>query len=190
MHCCSVLTQLQIRGGINTIFFLFLHEKRCLIWSYGYLSCISFLWGFMKKMQHNLRLPTLPPPLLSPFVVFMLFKIGSLIPKDRKYKVTNYTMKYGEMFYLDINSSSIHQADQMIHMKCHMILKGMTLKSNEHTHNKSCRRTASSPAGYILYCNIFIIKPYNIGHTDLDVFVCKSFCHLDIIIQVWQFSMK
>ena len=49
---------------------------------------------------------------------------------------------------------------------------------------KSCRRTASSPAGYILYCNIFIIKPYNIGHTDLDVFVCKSFCHLDIIIQV------
>ena len=50
--------------------------------------------------------------------------------------------------------------------------------------NKSCRRTASSPAGYILYCNIFIIKPYNIGHTDLDVFVCKSFCHLDIIIQV------
>ena len=56
--------------------------------------------------------------------------------------------------------------------------------------NKSCRRTASSPAGYILYCNIFIIKPYNIGHTDLDVFVCKSFCHLDIIIQVWQFSMK
>ena len=50
--------------------------------------------------------------------------------------------------------------------------------------NKSCRRTASSPAGYILYCNIFIIKPYNICHTDLDVFVCKSFCHLDIIIQV------
>ena len=50
--------------------------------------------------------------------------------------------------------------------------------------NKSCRRTASSPAGYILYCNIFIIKPYNIGHTDLDVFVCKSFCHIDIIIQV------
>ena len=50
--------------------------------------------------------------------------------------------------------------------------------------NKSCRRTASSPAGYILYCNIFIIKPYNTGHTDLDVFVCKSFCHLDIIIQV------
>ena len=50
--------------------------------------------------------------------------------------------------------------------------------------NKSCRRTASSPAGYILYCNIFIIKPYNIGHTDLDVVVCKSFCHIDIIIQV------
>ena len=50
--------------------------------------------------------------------------------------------------------------------------------------NKSCRRTASSPAGYILYCNIFIIKPYNTGHTDLDVFVCKSFCHIDIIIQV------
>ena len=22
-----------------------------------------------------------------------------------------------------------------------------------------------------------IIQPYNIGHTDLDVFVCKSFCH-------------
>ena len=42
----------------------------------------------------------------------------------------------------------------------------------------------SSPAGYILYCNIFIIKPYNIGHTDLGVFVCKSFCHIDIIIQV------
>ena len=42
----------------------------------------------------------------------------------------------------------------------------------------------SSPAGYILYCNIFIIKPYNIGQTDLDVFVCKSFCHIDIIIQV------
>ena len=42
----------------------------------------------------------------------------------------------------------------------------------------------SSPAGYILYCNIFIIKPYNIGHIDLDVFVCKSFCHIDIIIQV------
>ena len=52
------------------------------------------------------------------------------------------------------------------------------------TSDKSCRRTASSPAGYILYCNIFIIKPYNIGHTDLDVFVCKSFCHIDIIIQV------
>ena len=50
--------------------------------------------------------------------------------------------------------------------------------------NKSCRRTASSPAGYILYCNIFIIKPYNIGHNDLDVFVCKSFCHIDVIIQV------
>ena len=48
----------------------------------------------------------------------------------------------------------------------------------------------SSPAGYILYCNIFIIKPYNIGHTDLAVFVCKSFCHIDIIIQVRQFSMK
>ena len=42
----------------------------------------------------------------------------------------------------------------------------------------------SSPAGYILYCNIFIIKPYNIGHTDLEVFVCKSFCHIDIIIHV------
>ena len=42
----------------------------------------------------------------------------------------------------------------------------------------------SSPAGCILYCNIFIIKPYNIGHTDLAVFVCKSFCHTDIIIQV------
>ena len=44
----------------------------------------------------------------------------------------------------------------------------------------------SSPARYILYCNIFIIKPDNIGHTDLDVFVCKSFCHIDIhvIIQV------
>ena len=42
----------------------------------------------------------------------------------------------------------------------------------------------SSPAGYILYCNIFIIKPYNIGHTDLDVFVCKSFCHMILIIQV------
>ena len=42
----------------------------------------------------------------------------------------------------------------------------------------------SSPAGYILYCNILIIKPYSIGHTDLDVFVCKSFCHIDIIIQV------
>ena len=42
----------------------------------------------------------------------------------------------------------------------------------------------SLPAGYILYCNIFIIKPYNIDHTDLDVFVCKSFCHIDIIIQV------
>ena len=42
----------------------------------------------------------------------------------------------------------------------------------------------SSPAGYILYCNIFIIKPYNIGHTDLDVFICKSFCDIDIIIQV------
>ena len=42
----------------------------------------------------------------------------------------------------------------------------------------------SSPAAYILYCNIFIIKPYNIGHTDLDLFVCKSFCHIDIIIQV------
>ena len=55
---------------------------------------------------------------------------------------------------------------------------------NDQIKNKSCRRTASSPAGYILYCNIFIIKPYNIGHTDLDVFVCKSFCHLDIIIQV------
>ena len=54
----------------------------------------------------------------------------------------------------------------------------------QHFQNKSCRRTASSPAGYILYCNIFIIKPYNIGHTDLDVFVCKSFCHIDIIIQV------
>ena len=54
----------------------------------------------------------------------------------------------------------------------------------QHRKNKSCRRTASSPAGYILYCNIFIIKPYNIGHTDLDVFVCKSFCYLDIIIQV------
>ena len=53
-----------------------------------------------------------------------------------------------------------------------------------YSQNKSCRRTASSPAGYILYCNIFIIKPYNIGHTDLDVFVCKSFCHIDIIIQV------
>ena len=46
-------------------------------------------------------------------------------------------------------------------------------------------RQRSSPAGYILYCNIFIIKPYNIGHTDLDVFVCKSFCHIDIIIQVY-----
>ena len=59
-----------------------------------------------------------------------------------------------------------------------------TIQQCTHVPNKSCRRTASSPAGYILYCNIFIIKPYNIGHTDLDVFVCKSFCHIDIIIQV------
>ena len=59
-----------------------------------------------------------------------------------------------------------------------------TQKMSKFKINKSCQRTASSPAGYILYCNIFIIKPYNIGHTDLDVFVCKSFCHLDIIIQV------
>ena len=63
-------------------------------------------------------------------------------------------------------------------------LRPRELKRNVTKINKSCRRTASSPAGYILYCNIFIIKPYNIGHTDLDVFVCKSFCHIDIIIQV------
>ena len=59
-----------------------------------------------------------------------------------------------------------------------------SVKKKKNRKNKSCRRTASSPAGYILYCNIFIIKPYNIGHTDLDVFVCKSFYHIDIIIQV------
>ena len=62
--------------------------------------------------------------------------------------------------------------------------EGLIISNGSEKINKSCRRTASSPAGYILYCNIFIIKPYNIGHTDLDVFVCKSFCHLDIIIQV------
>ena len=70
------------------------------------------------------------------------------------------------------------------------IFKGRTIRiklqamQKKTQKNKSCRRTASSPAGYILYCNIFIIKPYNIGHTDLDVFVCKLFCHIDIIIQV------
>ena len=63
--------------------------------------------------------------------------------------------------------------------------KGFEIKLKDRKeNNKSCRRTASSPAGYILYCDIFIIKPYNIGHTDLDVFVCKSFCHIDIIIKV------
>ena len=61
---------------------------------------------------------------------------------------------------------------------------GSVKNLHNNNNNKSCRRTASSPVGYILYCNIFIIKPYNIGHTDLDVFVCKSFCHIDIIIQV------
>ena len=66
----------------------------------------------------------------------------------------------------------------------HIIRLVYTVSVADAKYNKSCRRTASSPAGYILYCNIFIIKPYNIGHTDLDVFVCKSFCHLDIIIQV------
>ena len=76
-------------------------------------------------------------------------------------------------------------------MKCLILLsyflrkiRNQFVTQRELKGNKSCRRTASSPAGYILYCNIFIIKPYNIGHTDLDVFVCKSFCHLDIIIQV------
>ena len=63
-------------------------------------------------------------------------------------------------------------------------LQMMYIVDSDIIQNKSCQRTASSPAGYILYCNILIIKPYNIGHTDLDVFVCKSFCHLDIIIQV------
>ena len=38
--------------------------------------------------------------------------------------------------------------------------------------------------GSFYIVTFFIIKPYNIGHTDLDVFVCKSFCHIDIIIQV------
>ena len=68
----------------------------------------------------------------------------------------------------------------------HTVKTKMRLRATDmfEAKNKSCRRTASSPAGYILYCNIFIIKPYNIGHTDLDVFVCKSFCHIDIIIQV------
>ena len=69
-------------------------------------------------------------------------------------------------------------------MTVNLYTKGKYGKVTDTEINKSCRRTASSPAGYILYCNIFIIKPYNIGHTDLDVFVCKSFCHLDIIIQV------
>ena len=49
--------------------------------------------------------------------------------------------------------------------------------TTEYKVNKSVRRIASSPAGYILYCNIFIIKPYNIGHTDLDVFVCIILSH-------------
>ena len=97
------------------------------------------------------------------------------------------------------NMNEIHQRIFKIWGLINFNAKTLTLwrkdeRTNECTierkSNKSCRRTASSPAGYILYCNIFIIKPYNIGHTDLDVFVCKSFCHLDIIIQVWQFSMK
>ena len=69
-----------------------------------------------------------------------------------------------------------------------MLTKKRKLKGNERNRVKIRTRAVvgqrSSPAGYILYCNIFIIKPYNIGHTDLDVFVCKSFCHIDIIIQV------
>ena len=79
-----------------------------------------------------------------------------------------------------MESQGLDQYKHSFHMVLSRALSTQCCSKN----NKSCRRTASSPAGYILYCNIFIIKPYNIGHTDLDVFVCKSFCHLDIIIQV------
>ena len=83
---------------------------------------------------------------------------------------------------------TVSRGEETVCMKCQSPFYGE--KKIRKIFNKSCHRTVSSPAGYILYCNIFIIKPYNIGHTDLDVFVCKSFCHIDIIIQVWQFSMK
>ena len=71
------------------------------------------------------------------------------------------------------------------------------IRENQWTmkYRSQCPRMIKSNGMTYFYEIIFklygeIIQPYNIGHTDLDVFVCKSFCHIDIIIQVWQFSMK
>ena len=49
-------------------------------------------------------------------------------------------------------------------------------------YRSQCPRMIKSNGYDIFLWNIFklygeIIQPYNIGHTDLDVFVCKSFCH-------------
>ena len=101
--------------------------------------------------------------------------------------LNDHVMLCESLYSLKYEQHNMSQYSNVINYRCFFFCKcteyinTCTLK---YMYNKSCLRTASSPAGYILYCNIFIIKPYNIGHTDLDVFVCKSFCHLDIIIQV------
>ena len=35
-----------------------------------------------------------------------------------------------------------------------------------------------------------ITEPRNIGHIDLDLFLCQSSGHMEVIIQVWHFSIQ
>ena len=35
-----------------------------------------------------------------------------------------------------------------------------------------------------------ITEPWNIGHTDLDLFLCQLLGHMEVIIHVWHFSIQ
>ena len=35
-----------------------------------------------------------------------------------------------------------------------------------------------------------ITEPWIIGHIDLDLFLCQSSGHMEVIIQVWHFSIQ
>ena len=35
-----------------------------------------------------------------------------------------------------------------------------------------------------------ITEPWNLGHIDLDLFLCQLSGHMEVIIQVWYFSIQ